>query len=203
MAIITPLKIDKESYKLDENHYHKNVLAKSQIVLGNTFSSNMCHVEGWKLRHGANYKKVSPFTVDINGNIFQHYEPKYYSDFINITNVNDYSIPIVLENVGRLNKVGDKYYTLTNNEYKGKVLNKAWRDGDYWAMYSTKQIDSTARLCKYLCDLFEIELDVKQSNTMDENIGEFEGICFRSNYLKHYTDISPAFNINKFETKVL
>ena len=197
------LKIDKETYQLTEKNYIKKENKKSQIVLGNSFSSNMLHYTGWLKRHCGNFKKTSAFTIDINGNIIQHFDPKYYSDFISIKGTNEKIISITLENIGWLNcdMIG-KYYDRYNNEYKGKIIEKGWRNHNYWATYNTKQMDSTVKLCKNLCEEFNIERECISYNTKSDDVYEFEGVCFRSNYLKHYSDISPAFDISKFDAKL-
>jgi hypothetical protein len=72
---------------------------KKQIVLGNTFNHDMKHVIGWKHRHNGNYKKTAAFTIDINGVIHKHFDPKYQSKFFNDLILDGKSIVILLENV--------------------------------------------------------------------------------------------------------
>jgi hypothetical protein len=36
-------------------------------------------------------------------------------------------------------------------------------------------------------------------NTKVDSISEYNGIVFRSNYEKSYTDLSPAFNFEEFK----
>ena len=74
--------IDKTTYSLDKNNYYNNVFKKTQIVIGHSSRKDMRHFDSWVNRRNGTYKKTSPFTIDKEGKIYQHYDPKYYSDFL-------------------------------------------------------------------------------------------------------------------------
>ena len=59
----------------------------------------MRHFESWINRRNGNYKKTTPFTIDVDGTIYQHYDPKYYSDFLNCEQ-DKCNIPIILVIIG-------------------------------------------------------------------------------------------------------
>ena len=50
--------IDKDTYKLNESNFYSKEFDKTQIVLGNSFSTNLNHLKGWEKRYNGNYKKT-------------------------------------------------------------------------------------------------------------------------------------------------
>ncbi len=198
--------IDKKLYKLGEDNYIKTICDKHQIIVGHTFHSNMEHVIGWKNRLNGKYKNTAAFTIDINGKIFQHYDPKYQSRFLKNDVVDKYIIPIVLENEGWLMKDEKNNYFLNWNEdiygREDNIVERKWRNNCYWAPYSSKQLDSLVELSKYLCDKFEIPHQTIGHNTKVDTISSYNGVVFKSNYNKDFTDLSPAFDYVKFKNKL-
>ena len=75
------MEIDKKTYKLPVSNYHKKNFKKTQIVVGHNSRKDMIHFESWINRRNGNYKKTSAFTIDKDGNVYQHFDPKNYSDF--------------------------------------------------------------------------------------------------------------------------
>ena len=202
----TNIKIDDISYKLPKSNYYRTARKKTQIVVGNTFSNNMNHYKGWLTRYNGEYKKTAAFTIDVDGIIYQHYDPKYSSDFLLNKKNNEYIIPIVLENNGWLIKDTDSEKTLTwvGNDYNNidSIVKSSWRTHEYWASYNIKQIDSLVELSKYLSDKFKIPLQTIGHNTKVDDIYEYRGIVFRSNHQRKSTDLSPAFDYELFKTKI-
>ena len=200
------LKINNQTYKLSQNNYIERHHSKQQIVLGNTFSEHMNHVNGWKTRNGGKFKRVSTYTIDFYGNIHQHYPPEYYSHYFNITGVDEHIITISIENEGWLVKdiVNDEYINYVGNIYNRKddVIEKSWRGQKFWAPYTNNQLDSTVKLCKYLCDTFGISKETVSHNTKFDDVHEFIGVTYKSNFGKHYTDLSPAWDYNTFKNKL-
>jgi len=200
------MEIDKKTYKLSENNFYKKEFQKKQIVIGNSFSEDFNHVNGWKYRLGGEYTQTSTFTIDRKGNIHQHFDPKYYSDFLNKKGIDKKIISILIENQGWLIKdlLKDKYIDWVGNIYKrrAKVIEKRWRGFSYWDPYTTQQIKSTIELVNYLSEKYQIPKYCVGHNTYIEEIGIFEGITYRSNYYKENTDLSPAWDFKKFKIKV-
>jgi N-acetyl-anhydromuramyl-L-alanine amidase AmpD len=198
--------IDKEKYKLPTKNYNRKSKKKSQIVVGNTFSSDMNHYEGWVTRCNGEFKRTAAFTIDINGKIYQHYDPKYSSQFLPIKKANENIIPVMLENVGWLMKdfESGKFYTWVGNEFTNEelIIEKRWRNHVYWASYSSKQLDSLVKLSRYLSEKFNIPLRTIGHNTKVDGIYEYMGVTFRSNYIKYCTDLNPAFDYDKFKNKL-
>lgn len=200
------MKIDNITYSLSKNNYIDKEFDKKQIVLGNTLIPDMKHVNGWKTRIGGNYTKTSAFTIDRKGNIYQHFDPKFYSDFIGDKLVDKKIISISLENQGWLLKdlLKDRYVDWVGNIYKRrvKVTEKRWRGFSYWDPYTSKQYSAALELIEYLCNKFDIPKKIVGHNTQIENIDLYEGITYRSNYYKEKTDLSPAWDFNKIKNKL-
>lgn len=195
------MKIDKKTYQLDKNNFYQESYTKTQIVVGHTGRKKMRHFESWINRRNGNYKKTTPFTIDVDGTIYQHYDPKYYSDFLNCEQ-DKCNIPIVLVNQGWL-KLNDMnvYVDWLGHIYSRGIepIERSWRDYRYWAKYTEKQFIALKKLIDYLCKEFNIERNVIGNNVYDENVDLFKGITFRSNYHRDLTDVSPAFEIEKIK----
>jgi N-acetyl-anhydromuramyl-L-alanine amidase AmpD len=191
--------IDNETYKLLENNYHKEVYDKTQIIIGHTGQNDMLHYNGWVYRLNGKNKKTATFTITKNGKIYQHYNPIYYSSFVD-NQQDKASISIVLENLGWFKKdsmIG-RYVDWLGNNYKKnneEVLCKRWRNYTYWDLYTNEQIISLKNLVVKLCENYDISKNFIGHNVFDDNVDLFKGITFRSNYHQESTDVSPAFDM--------
>jgi hypothetical protein len=167
----------------------------------------MNHFIGWQFRKGGDYKRTAPFTISKYGEIFQHFKPEYYCDFIGMKQVDKFIIPILIENEGYLFsdiKKGNTYYDYLGREFTGpEILAQKWRNHTYWAAYTEEQMNAAALLVKYLLDEFDIEKNVMGHNTKFDDIYNYKGVAYRSNYNSIYTDVSPAWDFKKFREKVL
>jgi hypothetical protein len=198
------VEINKELI-LDSNNYYTNIHKKTQIVIGNTLSLDMCHFDLWKSKMNGNFKGTAPYTVTLDGKVYEHYDPKYYSESIKINDYDECVIPIVLENEGWLMKDfrNSKYLTWCGDIYNREdPVEVKWRSNMRWAPYSEKQLNSLIELCDNLINKFKIKRFVSEHNTKISNISELEGIYYRSNFSSNYLDVSPAFNFKKFKTKI-
>jgi N-acetyl-anhydromuramyl-L-alanine amidase AmpD len=191
-------KIDNKKYTT--NKYYNDVLyEKKQIVIGHTYRNDMLHFKAYGNR--ITPKNVAPYTIDKSGKIYEHYDPKYYANFFG-GDVDKIIIPILLVNEGWLVKdnIAKCYRDWLNNKYFTEdVYFKKWRDKNYWTNYTDKQIKSLNYLLKKITNDFNIEKKIVESNVFIDNIYIFDGIVFRSNYDRKYTDVSPAFDIKKIE----
>lgn len=195
--------LDSKTYSLKESNYYKSNNKKSQIVIGHTLSKDMSFFNGWTKRLNGNYKKTTPFTIDLSGKIYNHYSPKHHSDFLGFDPYDLKIIPILLVNEGWLIKdiINNQYIDWVGNIYnrEDKVVERRWRSHTYWAPYPQKQIDSLVGLVSDLCKEFDIQKRVVEHNTQVYDINKFEGIVYKSNYNKNTTDLSPAMNYNIFK----
>lgn len=198
--------IDTQSFILPENNFIKSETIKKQIIIGHTGSLNMNHFNKWLYRLNGNYLKTAAYTIDINGKIIQHYDPIYTSKMLEDNELDNRSIFILLENEGWLmfDNKKNEYINWLGDIYKRElpVFEKRWRGYTYWAPYSDEQFNSTLKLVKKLCEEFYIPKFSITHNTKMDNIISFDGILYRSNIEKHYNDLSPAWNFEKFKTLI-
>lgn len=203
---MSKLIINTKKYPLSETNYIQQEFLKSQIVIGNTFSNDMKHYIGWKTRLNGNTKKTAAFSIDISGRIYQHFDPKFYCEFIGNNDIDKQIIPILLENRGWLFKDNEKneFIDWIGNIYnkEDKIFEKRWRNFNYWANYNDKQIKSLSLLVKDICNKFNIPLETISHNTKFEQVNNYRGILYKSNYNSNFTDVSPAFSIEYFKTKL-
>jgi N-acetyl-anhydromuramyl-L-alanine amidase AmpD len=200
------MKIDKKTHILTKNNFINQKSEKKKIVLVNSFSRDMKFFNGWLLRRNKNYKKVTPYTVDRDGTIYEHYDPKYHSTFLKLDSLDKETIPITIVNQGWLKKdsLTNKYKDWVGNIYKGDdVVNKEWRGHYMWAPYTKKQMESVGNLVDYLCENYKIERNSLSHNVMFEHAPSFNGVLSRSNFSRRYTDISPSFRFEYIDNKLL
>ncbi len=198
--------IDSTTYKLLVENYIPIETSKKQIVIGHTFNHGMKHVIGWKHRFNGKYKKTASFTISQEGIIYKHFEPKFYSELLGNKEMDKKSIVILIENDGWLLKDIEKnsFISWVGDIYNKpeEVVEKRWREYSYWAPYTEKQIESALKLIKELCSEFSIPMTSISHNTKVDNLEKYEGILYRSNLDKHYTDLSPAWNFEEFKNKI-
>lgn len=190
--------IDFNTYQLTENNYHTEIYDKKQIVIGNTNRRDMLHYASWIYRLNGKNKKTAAFTVTKEGVIYQHYDPKYYSDFLGQES-DKITISIVLENLGwfRKDSVNNKYIDWLGNYHKKQdeeVLMKRWRNHLYWDIYTNEQLISLKKLVIQLCDTYNINKRSIGCNVFNQDTDLFNGITFRSNYYQELTDVNPSFS---------
>lgn len=194
-------------FNLSDKNYFSETHKKKQIVIGNTSSTNMNHIDLWSKKMNGAFKGTSAYTIGLDGKIYNHYNPKYYSNFLKIKDYDKSIISIVLENEGWLVKDFDDK-TLINwsgdiySKDDSSTINIKWRGKLRWAPYSEEQLNSLVELCKYLADQFDIPLISSHFNTKIDDVHEKEGIYYKSNYSKNYLDVSPAFNFGEFKEKI-
>jgi N-acetyl-anhydromuramyl-L-alanine amidase AmpD len=198
--------INDTKYKLSKKNYIADEFSKLQIILANTFNTNMQHFEGWTRRNNGAYKKTAPFTIDIKGNIYQHYDPKYHSKYLGIKGVDEISIPILIENEGWLTMdvQNNVFIDWVGNIYnrEDEVVDRKWRDFQYWAPYTDEQLDSTVNLVRFLCEEHNIPFKCVSHIARIEDPDTEVGVLYKSNYNFYYTDLSPAWDCTEFKNKI-
>lgn len=198
--------LDTKSYVLEKNNYIEVEATKKRIVLANTFNSNMNHFIGWKLRYGGRYKKTAPYTISKDGTVYEHFDPKYCSKFFNDNDLNATSIVVLIENEGWLTKYSkdNEFISVIGNIYNGidDIYEKRWRTLNYWFKYKEEQFNSCVELVIKLCLDFNIPLSTFGHNTMVDKIENYSGIIYRSNLDRHYTDLNPSWDFQKFKNKI-
>lgn len=193
--------IDSETYKLPKDNYYHSEYTKTQIVVSDTTRKDMYHYDSWVNRGNGQCKKTAAYTIRKDGTIYEHYNPKYYSDFITLHDISPFVIPIVLENVGWLVKdePNGRYYDWLGHSYMlDDVTNQKWRNKQTWDKYTNEQIISLKNLTDKLCDEHNIKKQCIGNTVFNEDVDIYEGITFRSNYYQEVTDINPAFDMITF-----
>lgn len=196
--------IDDKSYVLPISNYVPIETKKTQIVIGHTNNNEMKHFNGWLHRHNHKYKKTAAFTIDVAGSIYQHFNPSFKSKYFGNKELDDKSIVILIENDGWLTRKSDvnELYNWKGDIYKDTVVGKLWRGYNMWSNYSDKQFESTVELVKYLCDEYNIPKETFGHNTKVDGLSNYEGVLYKSNLERHYTDLSPAWNCGEFKNKI-
>lgn len=197
--------IDKETYVLDEKNYFPVKTIKKQIIIGNTFNTDMRHVLGWKTRFNGNYKKTAHFTVSESGMIYCHFDPEFQSSFFNDRYLDSKSIIILIENIGWVERdEKNRFITMYGDIYKNteNVIAKRWRDHEFWVKYNDKQVESVLELLNYLADEFYIPKTVFGHNTKIDDLSDYQGILYKSNLEKYFSDLTPAWDFKKFKEKL-
>ena len=173
---------------------------KKQILLTHSGRNIMDYMMSIKYRFNGSPKRLPHYLIGRDGKVVQVLEDKYNSNFSSNDRVNSKSIVICLENLGWLEKVPLKLHHINwiGNIYKGDVFDKKWRDYFFWQPYTDIQLEKTAELCKNLCKKHKIELKCVGHNTKVKGIESFLGILTKSNFDDFATDLSPAFDFEKF-----
>ena len=194
------MNINKETYKIKQENRYKTKGSKKQIVIGGSLRKNNYHINRLLHKEYGKTKKWNTYSISRNGEIFEHYDPQYYSDFLGIKDADKNSISILLENMGSLVKLPNGDYINWINELceKEYVVEKNWMGQHYWESFTDAQYDSILQLSEKLCDDFNIPKKVIEFHHYHKDINKFNGIVLRSNYIDDSTDINPLFDLVKF-----
>ena len=199
------VKLNKSVFFIKKNNENCTNLKKNQIILVNTAYEIDYFINKIINQYTNNQIIKTPtFSIDIDGNIYQHYDPE-------ITKVNfldnifdDTAIVIALENVGwlNLNKKTKKFFDWKDSLYNNNVIEKSWRGKKYWANYTTQQFNALIELIDYLCIEYSIKKRFIGDNTFNPDILKFNGIINRSNFSKNHYDLSPAFDFEELSKNI-
>lgn len=177
---------------------------KKQIILTHTSRDVEEYLMSLKYRMNGKFTRIPHYIIAKDGSVIQTLSEEHYSDFFHYPQINEESIIISLENLGWLEKVPlkDQYTNWIGNIYKGSAYEKKWRDYFLWEPYTEIQMQSAAELCIKLVTEHKIEKKCIGHNTKIDNVDKLGGIVSRSNFETIYTDVSPAFNFEKFTTYI-
>jgi N-acetyl-anhydromuramyl-L-alanine amidase AmpD len=198
------MNIDATSYKLPPTNYIPIEGVKSRIVFMNTYNTGMNHYNGWLTRLYGKYRYTTAYTIDRNGMIYQHFNP-IYSGKVFDNHLDNTIIGISMVNLGYLKLDNDisSFITWLGDIYIGdKVVDKKWRGHKFWEPYTDDQIESAIELARYLCLVFDIETNTVASNVKLADPHNFNGVMYRSNFEKYYSDLSPAWDFEQVKEKI-
>ena len=192
--------IDKETYKAETKNRYQSITKKSQIVIGLSLRKENFHINRYKHKEYGDNKSWSTYTISRLGEIYEHYNPKYYSDYLGIKEADKHSISIVLENMGVLTKTPEGGFINWINEVcpMKRVNEKKWLGLQYWEIFPQKQLDALVELCKKLCEDFNIQQNVIEFHYPHKDMLKFNGIVLKSNYFDDSKSINPLFDLVKF-----
>ena len=173
---------------------------KTQIILTHTSRDVEEYLTSLKYRMNGKFPRIPHYVVAKDGSVIQTLSEEQYSDFFYYSQINEQSIIVSLENLGWLEKVPlkDQSTNWIGNIYKGAPYEKKWRDYFLWEPYTEAQMLSTAELCIKIVNKHNIEKKSVGHNTLINGIENHGGIVSRSNYNNDFTDVSPAFNFDRF-----
>lgn len=195
-----------KNFKLNDESFHSKKFEKTRIFIGDTLNVGMGHFNNWGNKLNGNYKRTATYSILLNGSIHEHFNPEFFSDFLNDKQLDKYSISIVLENEGwlvknfKLNKFINWSGSIYNRD--GIVIKKSWRNKLNWSPYSDSQMDSLVILCNHLIKTFNINRYISPDNLIISDFSKEFGIYYKSNHNKRCTDVSPAFDFKKFKEKI-
>lgn len=193
--------------KLNEREYFKDIVKKKQIVLHHTVSNSNAEsvIRYWNLTAP---RIATPFVIELNGNIVELFDPKYWSWHIGKganKKDNQESIGIEVINAGGLVKRNNKIYWWDGtHEFKGEYLEleKEWRGFKYFAKYTEPQEIALGKLVTSLCLEFNIRPVILPTLEYKREFFEFDGIVNHSNLRADKTDLSPAFDLKKLQERI-
>jgi N-acetyl-anhydromuramyl-L-alanine amidase AmpD len=185
--------------QLFETNFSK-IENKNQIVLVHTSRNLLDYVVSLKTRYNGKPQKLPHYIVGQDGKVIQTLEDKTNSNYFNNITINYKSIVISLENLGWLEKqpLKNQHINWIGNIYKKKVVEKKWRDYFFWHPYTEIQLKNTAKLCIELSKKHNINLKCIGHNTKVKGSETYLGIITRSNFDEYATDVSPAFDFERF-----
>jgi N-acetyl-anhydromuramyl-L-alanine amidase AmpD len=175
-------------------------LEKVQIVLTHTSRTIFDYMVSIKYRFGGKPFRLPHYIIGRDGKVINLLNDTTNGRFTNNDRVNEKAIVISLENLGWLEKEPLKLHHINwiGNIYKEKVFDRKWRDYFFWQPYTDIQLEKTAELCKELSEKHKIQLKCVGHNTKVKGVESFLGIITRSNFDEFATDVSPAFDFEKF-----
>ena len=199
------LKIDKNTYTISEKNYNKQLTVKRQIIIGSSLRKDNNYIIHLQNKELGETKSWNTFTIDRKGKIFQHYDPKYWSNFIGVKKIDKQAISIILENMGGLIYIPDYgYINLLNEkcENEKNIQKKKWSGFEYWEKFQNKQINSLVNLLSFLVSKFKINPQLIEFPFFHQETIFYGGIVFKSNYINNSVDLNPFFDIEKIQDKL-
>lgn len=198
------ISIDTNTYSVSDNNFYHEVYDKNKIILAGSLRADSNHIIRLQNKELGQTKTWNTFTISREGLIYQHYDPKYYTDFIDVEDIDKHSISIVLENMGGIYKNEQNIFiNLLGEICSGdNIIKRSWNGLTYWDSYTNKQFDSTLLLCKKLCAEYNIENKTIGFNSYHKDALKYDGILSRSNLSEEFTDLNPSFNFLKFKEEI-
>ena len=177
---------------------------KHQIILTHTSRNVENYLASLRYRHNGKFDRIPNYVINKKGVVLQLLNDIEHTNYFKEPNINRNAIIICLENLGWLEKqpLENQYVNWIGDIYNGKPFERKWRDYFFWDKYTEEQINSLALLCNRITKEKRMSKDIIGHNTKVKNINMFEGIVTKSNFDSNITDLSPAFDFEKFRKKL-
>jgi hypothetical protein len=177
---------------------------KHQIILSHSSRNAESFLLSFKYRWNGSFDRQPNYFIKKDGSIIKLLDDFDYSGYIKDVNIAKNSIIICLENLGWLEKKSLKNYYVNwiGDIYNKKPFERKWRDYYFWDNYTDEQLDSLAFVCKNLFSSMGVEENIIGHNTKIIGAEKYKGVICKSNFDSDYTDLSPAFDFDKFSKKI-
>jgi len=187
---------------LKPTEYYKVAQPKDLIVLHFTAGYGAGEQTGdwFDMQPGAVATAVS---TSADGTIVSLFDAGYWAWHLGSTEANEKrSIGNEICSIGPLWLKKGVYYDAYGRVYSGEVvtLKNAWRGVCHFAKLSDKQYEEVATWAARMCIIFKIEPKVCQTHEFIADNANLKGIAYHSNFRSDKYDMSPAFDIKRFET---
>lgn len=194
------MKIDLERYG-NNTPIGKND-SKHQILLSHSSRNAESFLASMRHRFNGKFDRQPNYFIKKDGIIIKLLEDNEYSNLL--PGISEKAIVVCLENFGWLEKQSLKNYYVNwiGDIYNNKPFERKWRDYYFWDNYTDEQLNSLAQLCNHLFSVMGIEENVIGHNTKIIGADKYKGVICKSNYDSEYTDLSPAFDFDKFSNKL-
>lgn len=199
--------INDKDFRLSDEHFYGDVTFKHQIMLLDTHCRGMEHIEQWEKKSPVGYKKTTPYTITLDGTIYEHFDSNHWSKVFGIDEIDKRIITISLENEGSLkfNAKKKKFINWSGDIYhrdKDDVHIEKWRGDMFWSPYTTNQMDSLVSLILTLNEKHNIPLKVMDEDSVNVLPEYFRGIITKHDYNTLSRDINPSFDREKFKEQI-
>jgi len=193
--------IDRETYKIKQENRYKTKSAKTQIVIGVSLRKDNHHITRLQHKDYGRTKKWNTYTISRDGNVYQHYDDKYHTDFLGIKEGDKCSISIVLENMGAVFQIANGKHINWLNEVceEENVVEREWLGYDFWESFPDVQLKSLILLCGELCEKHNIPKKFMEFNHYHKQTNKFRGIVFRGNYIEDSSDMNALLEISRLD----
>jgi len=178
---------------------------KIQIILTHTSREYENYLNGLRYRYNKTYDRIPHYVITRNGEIHQFLNDDEYANYFYDLVTNKNSIIVCLENLGWLQRepLTNYYVNWIGEKYEGVVYERRWREYFFWQPYTKEQIDMLVKLCQQICDINHISNITIGHNTKISGAKAYKGIVCRSNFSVIATDVSPAFDFEKFSNDLM
>lgn len=198
------MEINRVDFRIKDDNIIKQETEKNNILIGDTCRKGSNHIYRMIYKDYGLSREWNTYTITRNGIIYEHFNPKYYNEFIGDNDLDKKTITVLFENMNMLYNYNDKYYNWINEECneKDKIYEKLWKNCFFWEKYTTQQYDAFAYLVKYLIENFNIYKNIIKDNLYYEDYKNFNGILTSSNIFKDEVDVNPSFDYDLIISKL-